>query len=102
MKNRQDSMSPDLRAKYEKNLDFPLMMQNSDSNKKPSKILESLQKNYKQEVFLQTSNSSNKRFEDFLNSNEHEPTQSSQFKRGGNQASDEHGKSRYTNEVASS
>ena len=23
MKNRQDSMSPDLRAKYEKNLDFP-------------------------------------------------------------------------------
>lgn len=45
-------MSPDLRAKYEKNLDFPLMMQNSDSNKKPSKILESLQKNYKQEVFL--------------------------------------------------
>lgn len=47
---------------------------------------------------MQTSNSSTKKFEDFLNSNER--TQSSQFKR--DHQTDEHGKSRYTNEVASS
>ena len=100
MKNRQDSFSPDLRAKFEKNQDFPLMMQNSDSAKKPSKILESLNQNYKEEVFMQTSNSSTKKFEDFLNSNDR--TQSSQFKRNRERQTDEHGKSRFTNEVASS
>ena len=49
---------------------------------------------------MQTSNSSTKKFEDFLNSNER--TQSSQFRRGKDQQTDEHGKSRFTNEVASS
>lgn len=59
-----------MRSKYAKNRDFPLML---GSDKKPSAILESLSKNYQQEVILQTSGTSKRgslKFEDFLNADE--------------------------------
>ena len=56
--------SPDMRTKYEKNQDFPLMM----SEPKSSKILESLRENYQEQLMMQTSGSSQK-FEDFLENN---------------------------------
>lgn len=57
--------SPDMRTKYEKNQNFPLAI--SAQSSKQSKVLESLRENYGEHMLAQTSGSSTRKFEEFLN-----------------------------------